>query len=232
MTNKGKRQETIPAIPASPASVQKSVLALRREEARLKREEARRRALKARSAGSRDLARPELRRHAPRPVPRREVINAASADEAHRTQRAETERLMHNWAAWKSGSSISVAVSSAFALEARGRREAVSMPLINGEASDVDQAVDALPADLHQVVVVHWLDQLADRQGRARKARGATFEQRARSCGCTVPTYYRRLEAAHERIHALMRAKRDQAERARELYRTRGAGSLVKTAKP
>jgi DNA-directed RNA polymerase specialized sigma24 family protein len=121
---------------------------------------------------------------------------------------------MTNWARWKSGVSIGVAVSSAFDLEARGRREAASIPLLNGEASDVDSAVDALPRELHDVVIEHWLKK-------------GTVEKHARSCRCGVTTYYQRLSHAHERIRALMRGKRDQAERARALYRARG--SLVKT---
>ena len=141
---------------------------------------------------------------------------------ARRDEEAETARLMNNWAHWKAGVSISVAVSSAFNLEARGRREAVSVPLLNGEAADVDAAVDALPRELHQVVVMHWLGETTDHRGKPRKMRAATIEQRAQACSCAVATYYRRLEHAHARIRALMRGKRAQAERARELYRAKG----------
>jgi DNA-directed RNA polymerase specialized sigma24 family protein len=130
--------------------------------------------------------------------------------DARRVEEAETGRLMQNWAQWKSGASISVAVSSAFNLEARGRREAVSVPLLNGEASDVDAAVDALPADLRAVVTEHWL------------AKG-TAEKHAKVCGCEIRTYYRRLDHAHERIRALMRAKRTEAERTRTAYRAHHA---------
>ena len=146
---------------------------------------------------------------------------ARSSDSArHKAEEeAETARLMTNWARWKSGAGISVATSSAFNLEARGRREATSIPLLNGEASDVDHAVDALPPDLHKVIAVHWLDEFIDRRGKTRRAQHANEQQRARACGCAPSTYWTRLKHAHERIRAVMRAKRQQAERARELYR-------------
>lgn len=122
---------------------------------------------------------------------------------------------MTNWALWKSGASIRMAVTAAWGLEAKGRREAASVPLLNGEAADVDSAVDALPPELHDVIVEHWLKK-------------GTAEKHARSCRCEIRTYYRRLEHAHERIRALMRAKRDQAERARQIYRSRSGEALVK----
>lgn len=122
---------------------------------------------------------------------------------------------MTNWARWKSGAGVTMPTSSAFDLEARGRREGASTPLLNGEAVDVDAAVDALPAELRQVVYVHWLQQIPDKRGRVRGWRNANTRQRARACGCSEPTYYRRLRHAHERIRALMRAKRTEAERRR-----------------
>ena len=146
--------------------------------------------------------------------PRRGVITGATNAprppldpvEARRVEEAETARLMQNWAQWRSGASISVAVSSAFDLEARGRREAVSVPLLNGEAVDVDSAVEALPTDLHVVVIEHWLKK-------------GTAEKHARECGCGLTTYWKRLGHGHERIRALMRAKRTEAERTRAAYR-------------
>ncbi len=122
---------------------------------------------------------------------------------------------MTNWALWKSGASISCAVTAAWGLEAKGRREATSIPLLNGEASDVDHAVESLPPELQDVVKEHWLKK-------------GTVEKHARSCRCSVPTYYRRLSHAHERVRALMRAKKDQAARAREMYRLHGTARVVK----
>lgn len=192
----------------------------------------------------------------------------------HREQAAEIERLMTNWARWKSGVSMSVAISGAYDLEARGRREAGSVPLLNGEASDVDAAVSSLPAELYDVVTIHWLGQKRDQvrksavqvrslspshfrgedgramhvtitvpveklepadqelseklQGRVvqaighaplKRAKVSTDQQRARAAGCSVRTYYRRLAHAHERITALMLAKRREQAASRQQFR-------------
>jgi hypothetical protein len=103
---------------------------------------------------------------------------------------------MRNWAAWKvSGSSIDAAMSaahvsmtSAYSLEARGRRSDVSIPLFDAEALDVDQAVGHLPEQLKLVVAEYWL-------------RKGTTMQKVRRCRCAVATFYRRLGHAHSRVH-------------------------------
>lgn len=168
---------------------------------------------------------------------------------------------MQNWARWKSGAPIGVAISGAYDLEAPGRRDVGSMPLLNGEAADVDQAVSALPPELYDVITVHWLGKRRDRMSRAtqqrtlpggkayvlrhklneadeqlaakvqgrsvekvahaplERVRTSTIQQRARACGCSERMYFYRLSHAHERIRALMRAKRNEAERRRDQYR-------------
>jgi hypothetical protein len=143
---------------------------------------------------------------------------AADAATHHKVEELTTQLLMENWARWKSGVSISVAVSR-WGLEARGRRDVSSIPLLNGEAADVDSAVDALPPELRQAVVEYWLKK-------------GTAEKHARACRCELRTFYRRLDHAHERIRALLRAKRDQAERARRDYLALRGGALVKRPSP
>lgn len=113
----------------------------------------------------------------------------------------ETERLMRNWSRWKSGVPIGLAVSSAYELEARGRREEVSIPLLNGEAMEVDRAVEALPGELKDVIRRHWLQA------------GGTIRQRAKACRCAVATYYRRLHQAHQRIRATIHLRRERGRR-------------------
>lgn len=193
---------------------------------------ARARAVKVRSATERDLSRHELRGHAPRPVPRRE-IRPRTAEEARAAEQAEIQRLMTNWARWKAGAGLSSPVSQAWTLEAKGMRAGTAMPLTNGEAVDVDAAVDALWAPLREAVNVHWREDMAvatredqaGGAGRGRRARQRSLgvEQRAKACGCEVRTYYRRLDQAHERILAFLAARRAEAERARETYRSRNA---------
>jgi len=120
---------------------------------------------------------------------------------------ADTTRMMTNWARWRDGGGMSsCAITAAYDLEARGRREEVSMPLINGEALDVDGAVKALDAELQEAVVQWWV-----KQGNA--------EKKAAACGCVVKTLYNRLDQAHRRIHSHLSHLREQGRRAREAYR-------------
>jgi len=107
----------------------------------------------------------------------------------------ETERLMQNWARWRSGVSVSVGVSSAYQLEARGRRSETPMPLINGDAVLVDQAVEALPDGLKIVLIEYWV-------------RGGRNEQKLKRCRCTERTFYRRLEDGNTRVRREVEARR------------------------
>jgi hypothetical protein len=97
----------------------------------------------------------------------------------HRDTDAETHRMMTNWARWKTGAPIGLAVSGAYELEARGRREETSIPLLNGEAIDVDKAVDLLPKQVSLVVAEYWL-------------RKGTVGRSCR-CRCSSKTFYLRL---------------------------------------
>lgn len=137
---------------------------------------------------------------------------------------AETHRLMTNWARWKSGASVGAAMSSAYDLEARGRRELVSTPLLNGEAAEVDAAVVALPSELYDVITVRWLGKIRPRLSRVNtlhshggdpleRVRASTAREQAAACRLPLRSYYRRLAHAHARIRALMHARRNDAAR-------------------
>jgi hypothetical protein len=116
---------------------------------------------------------------------------------------AEITRLMTNWARWKlGGAAIGVAMSGAYDLEAPGRREAVSMPLLNGEAADVERAVMDLPGELFHVVEQFWLKR-------------GSIQHKAKRCGCAIATLYRRLDDAHERIQLYLKALRQRSQHAR-----------------
>ena len=123
---------------------------------------------------------------------------------------AETERMMRNWARWKTGAPIGVSSSSAYELEGRGRREEVSIPLLNGEAIDVDKAVHDLPGWLHEAVWQYWI-------------RGGSVEEKARRCHCAVKTLYRRLDEAHGRIHVCLDARRQAIRRVAAVDTAAGA---------
>ena len=127
--------------------------------------------------------------------------------------------MMLNWAAWRDGGAQAdgISMTNAYDLAPRGRRDPQATTLLNGEAIDVEAAVNALPPDLHIVIVEYW-------------TKKGNSEKHARACRCGVRTFYYRLEHAHERIRALLQAKRDQAERARRNSQHLRSGPLVKSA--
>lgn len=124
---------------------------------------------------------------------------------------AETTRVMENWAGWRRGDSIGAAVSSAY----RDVRDAYDMPLplINGEAVDVQKAIDRLEPHQAKAVEEFWV-----RRGQ--------LHQIVRACGCSKAALYRRLDQAHRFIHAFLaelktRAERLRKERAHSQYENR-----------
>jgi DNA-directed RNA polymerase specialized sigma24 family protein len=116
---------------------------------------------------------------------------------------ADTQRMMNNWACWRSGVLIGTPISGAYDLEARGLREETSMPLLNGEALDVEAAVRQLPHELHAVVCEYWL-------------RNGSSAQKARKCRCAAKTFYRRLEQAHSRIRIHLDSVRERSRKMAE----------------
>ena len=100
----------------------------------------------------------------------------------------ETTRLMTSWAMWRTGGSThGMAVSTAFS-EARDSYD-TPMPLINGEALEVDQAVHAMRPELQRVVIQFW-------------CKRGTVAERAARAGCGMRTFYDRLDQAHAAVHA------------------------------
>lgn len=126
--------------------------------------------------------------------------------------------MMLNWAQWRDGGAQAdgISMTNAYDLAPRGRRDPKATTLLNGEAIDVEAAVNALPPDLYSVVIEYW-------------TKKGNTEKHARACRCAVATFYRRLDHAHERIRALMQAKRDQAERSKRNYHRLRSGNLVDT---
>lgn len=114
---------------------------------------------------------------------------------------SETYRLMLNWAQWRSGASISVAISGAYDAALKDTYD-TPMPLLNGEALEVNQAVERLEAHQSEAVIEFWCF-----SGNA--------DEHARRLGVTKVTLYRRLDHAHRFIHAFRREQQARAERAR-----------------
>jgi DNA-directed RNA polymerase specialized sigma24 family protein len=114
----------------------------------------------------------------------------------------ESRRIMLNWAQWKSGSPIGLASSNAYELEARGRHEETPIPLLNGEALDVDKAISELPPELSVAVAEYWL-------------RKGTIREKLRRLRCAAETFYRRLDQAHRRVREHLQRLRDIGVRKR-----------------
>lgn len=133
-----------------------------------------------------------IHREAPGNKPR---IPRSPPVQAKRHVDAETERLMQNWARWRAGARMSVAISRAYNLEAAGRYDETPMPPIDGEAILVDAVVEALPDGIKLVLVEYWV-------------RGGRFEQKVARCRCTVSTFYRRLEDGNARVRRGLEERR------------------------
>ena len=117
----------------------------------------------------------------------------------------ETERVMTNWARWRTGALVGLSVSGAYQLEAKGPRAETPIPIINGEAVEVDQAVQSLDAPLKGAVEEYWL-------------RSGPVVDMARRLGCGVTTLYRRLERAHQAVELFRHQLRARTLRMREAF--------------
>lgn len=115
----------------------------------------------------------------------------------------ETTRLMLNWAQWRTGASVSMAMSGCYTGMAAGDSYDTPMPLLNGEAIEVNQAVERLEPHQGKAVTEFWCYS------------GNPYEKAAR-LGCSPAAMYRRLEQAHAFVHAYRRELRAKAERARK----------------
>lgn len=115
----------------------------------------------------------------------------------------ETERMMLNWARWRAGSSMGVAMTGAYENAVRDAWD-VPMPLLNGEAIEVNQAVDRLEEHLRQAIVEYWF------------VSAGNASEKARMCGCSKMALYRRLDQAHRFVHAYRRELKARSERARK----------------
>lgn len=97
------------------------------------------------------------------------------------------DRMLDNWARWLFGGTVQsqVAISSIYRIGPRPPRYGNTMPMINGEAIDVDKAIRRLPRRYQQTLEVEMQDWLFP-----------TKELKARRCGVCVRTYQTRIEDA------------------------------------
>lgn len=125
----------------------------------------------------------------------------------------ETYRLMENWARWRAGCGIALAVSGAYSQQAKDAYD-TPLPLMNGDAVEVNQAVDRLELHLQKAVIEYW-------------CWSGSFQEKVLRSGCgSERTMYRRLDQAHAFVHAFRREQRRASERLKQGVVTR----IVKSA--
>lgn len=130
----------------------------------------------------------------------------------------ETYRLMENWARWRAGVTIGMGVSSAYSQQIKDAYD-TPLPLMNGDAVEVSQAVDRLEPYLQSAVIEYW-------------CWSGSYQDKAMRAGCgSVATLYRRLDQAHAFVHAFRREQRRASERLRQGVVTRMAKSASRSEK-
>ncbi len=114
----------------------------------------------------------------------------------------EMTRLMLNWTQWRCGGSIRMAMSGAYDGMPRDPWDE-PIPLMNGEAVDVEAAVERLEEHIRKATEEFWL-----RTGNAR--------DKAKRCGCSEAALYRRLDQAHAFVRAYLNELRARGQRAKQ----------------
>lgn len=131
----------------------------------------------------------------------------------------DVERMLNNWALWRVGggpNGVGYATTD-YSLEGRGRRAELAMPVINGEAIDVDNLVERLPFEQRQALHARYLGELLrDAEAVARKAgiripASYTVAQVARLLRTSEDTYLRRQAAGRRAVSEGYRALRMRA---------------------
>lgn len=125
------------------------------------------------------------------------------------TKRADEdlERALRNWARWVVSSRADL--HSAFPLaeiQGRGRRAEASIPVINGEAVEMDSIIEGLPVRYVEVIRVWYVEEFPP-------------EAAARRCRCCPQTIYNRLETAWGMIARERVTRAEAAARLGDAYR-------------
>ncbi len=119
----------------------------------------------------------------------------------------DLERALRNWARWVVSSGADL--HSAFPLaeiQGRGRRAEASIPIINGEAVEMDSIIEAMPVRYMEVIRVWYVRELPPAAA-------------ARRCRCCLQTIYNRLETAWSIIHQERVTRMEAAARLGAQYR-------------
>jgi hypothetical protein len=127
-----------------------------------------------------------------------------------------TKVLMTNWALWRlSRERPGVSMTNAYSLSGGGGGDNHgTIVLINDEAFEVEQAVHAMADYLRQAIVEYWI-------------RSDPPPRKASRCGCSLRTYWRRLERGHRAVHTYRRELHERQQKARDAYRADGVLSFA-----
>lgn len=125
---------------------------------------------------------------------------------------SEIERMLNNWALWSAGGGLAAHCAvSVYDLGGRGTRAASTMPVIDGEAMDIDAIIktlefeerQALHARYKREVLVEPMLKRRVREVRLRNPRipgSFTDEQVARLLRTSNSTYKRRWQSARREV--------------------------------
>jgi len=115
----------------------------------------------------------------------------------------ELVRLLTNWAMWLAGGKRPTSSPyPAYNLAPPGPRYGNIMPVLSGEAEDVDHIIISLPARYQQPLRMHYCW-----PGRSDRSKAA-------SCSCCLNTYKARLSEAHTLFTQAWYARPSPAQRA------------------
>lgn len=103
----------------------------------------------------------------------------------------DIERILENWAKWKAGDGYGGAMSCSplYDMGPRAPRYGNVMPILNGEAEDIDKIINSLDERLKRAISIQYLW-------------GDTQQQKAKRCGCCLNTFKARLDKAKQMIVA------------------------------
>lgn len=137
---------------------------------------------------------------------------------------SEIERMLDNWARWSSGGGLAAHCAvSVYDLGGRGSRAATTMPVIDGEALDIDGIVRGLKFEHEQVLYARYKRELLlERAAMGKVVRvrlphfpsSFTDEQIAKRLRITRMTYFNRWHAARALVasrYADLRRRHRQA---------------------
>jgi hypothetical protein len=117
------------------------------------------------------------------------------------------ERRMRNWALWRSGGAdlMWLSLSNIYDMGPRAPRLGNVMPILQGEAEDVDEAVRSLAEELQRAVVLWYVRQLEpERMRKALRCRRESVQERLDQAREQIVAFLEQRGRVNERRHAAL----------------------------